>query len=200
MSRFNFDKEAVLHMLSALDWPINKPNSRNGYRTTPLLSCCVMLYQMATVNQWFDASILFSHHGAHISEIFRESVKQFLRSHVHLTTGPILKPFTSSSAEIYVNAVHSVNPTLQNCIVCLVRTLIGIAKTTDNSEQRAVYNGCKRKHALKFQTFTTPDGLILHGYDPVEGRRYDVTMFRRSGLEEEMRRSFKEREVLLRSC
>ena len=46
-----------------------------------------------------------------------------------------------------------------------------------------VYNGHKRKHALKYQAVTPPDGMILHAYGPVEGRRHDWFMFPCSGLE-----------------
>ena len=50
--------------------------------------------------------------------------------------------------------------------------------------QRTAYNGHKRKNALKFQSLTTPDGLILDAFGPLEGRRHDWTLYIRSDAED----------------
>ncbi|CDF38936.1 unnamed protein product [Chondrus crispus] len=73
---------------------------------------------------------------------------------------------------------------LQNCIGIIDGTVIGIARPKGHKRQRVVYNGHKRKHALKYQAVTTPDGLILHAAGPIEGRRHDWTLYVRSGLDE----------------
>ncbi len=52
------------------------------------------------------------------------------------------------------------------------------------SLQKAVYNGHKRVHALKFQGVCAPDGIIIHISAPVEGRRHDSRLLRESGLEQ----------------
>lgn len=49
-------------------------------------------------------------------------------------------------------------------------------------EQRATYNGHKGFDCLKFQAVVAPDGLILHLYGTVEGRRHYRTMFIESNL------------------
>eukprot|EP00795_Rhopilema_esculentum_P011013 gene11013-biopygen13406 len=48
--------------------------------------------------------------------------------------------------------------------------------------QREVYNGHKRVHALKFQSVVTPNGLIANLFGPVERRRHDSGMLNMSGL------------------
>lgn len=48
---------------------------------------------------------------------------------------------------------------------------------------RACYSGHKRKHALRFRNVLTPDGLFFVLYGPVEGRRYDMTLYFDSGLD-----------------
>ena len=45
--------------------------------------------------------------------------------------------------------------------------------------QMIVYNGHKRQHALKYQSITTPNGMIANLYGPVDGKRHDATI---SGL------------------
>jgi hypothetical protein len=48
--------------------------------------------------------------------------------------------------------------------------------------QRILYNGWKRMHCLKYHAVLTPDGIVIHIYGPVEGRRHDETVFQQSGL------------------
>ncbi|CAL8106332.1 unnamed protein product [Orchesella dallaii] len=46
--------------------------------------------------------------------------------------------------------------------------------------QRAVYNGHKRVHALKFQSIVAANGLIANLFGPVEGRRHDAFLLSES--------------------
>ena len=48
--------------------------------------------------------------------------------------------------------------------------------------QKTVYNGHKKVHALKFQSVVLPNGIITHMYRPVEGKRHDCSMLRMSDL------------------
>ncbi|OWZ10500.1 hypothetical protein PHMEG_00016650 [Phytophthora megakarya] len=52
--------------------------------------------------------------------------------------------------------------------------------------QKSVYNGHKRKHALKYQTLTTPDGLIVHLYGPFSGRNHDIKHFKDSQISQKI--------------
>ncbi|ETI40954.1 hypothetical protein F443_13791 [Phytophthora nicotianae P1569] len=53
--------------------------------------------------------------------------------------------------------------------------------------QQSIYNGHKRKHALKFQTLVTPDGLISHLFGPYAGRNHDIKMYRESKIADTIR-------------
>ncbi|PFX23723.1 hypothetical protein AWC38_SpisGene11712 [Stylophora pistillata] len=48
--------------------------------------------------------------------------------------------------------------------------------------QRMVYNGHKRVHALKFQAVALPNGLIRQLFGPVEGKKHDAAMLADSDL------------------
>jgi DDE superfamily endonuclease len=48
--------------------------------------------------------------------------------------------------------------------------------------QKQAYNGHKRVHALKLQSLSAPDGLIVDLTGPWKGRRHDCGMLRESGL------------------
>ncbi len=48
--------------------------------------------------------------------------------------------------------------------------------------QVEVYNGWKRTHAIKFQSVVAPNGMIIHLSDPWPANRHDITMYRQSGV------------------
>ena len=59
-------------------------------------------------------------------------------------------------------------------------TTVQISRPGDN--QRVVYNGHKRVHAIKFQAVVIPSGLVANLYGPVEGLRHDAGILKESGL------------------
>jgi hypothetical protein len=53
--------------------------------------------------------------------------------------------------------------------------------------QKQAYSGHKRCHGIKFQSVTTPDGLIALLFGPINGNRHDSYMLRESGLLHQLR-------------
>ena len=86
----------------------------------------------------------------------------------------------------YANAITALGGTLQSCVGFTEDKVIGIAPPGDNRMQLAANNGHRRKHAISFQSLLTPDGLIAHAADPLEGRRHDWTLYIRSSLDEQL--------------
>jgi hypothetical protein len=56
--------------------------------------------------------------------------------------------------------------------------------------QRILYNGWKRIHCLKYHALLAPDGIVIHLYGPVEGRRHDETVFQQSGVSDILDKHF----------
>ena len=54
--------------------------------------------------------------------------------------------------------------------------------------QRAIYNGHKRVHSIKFQSVALSSGLIDNLYGPVKGKRHDSGMLASSGLLQDLQR------------
>eukprot|EP00171_Calliarthron_tuberculosum_P020630 IDg20630t1 len=93
---------------------------------------------------------------------------------------------------MYAEAVEAKGAALDNCVGFIDGTKIKMCRPGGaNSNQRAVYSGHKRFHALSYQTVTVPDGLIMHLYGPVEGRQPDCVMYGRSGLDGCMEENFR---------
>ena len=55
-----------------------------------------------------------------------------------------------------------------------------------NNIQRAVYNGHKRHHGIKFQSVVLPDGIVAQMFGPVEGRRHDATLLKLANIARKM--------------
>jgi len=53
--------------------------------------------------------------------------------------------------------------------------------------QKQAYSGHKRCHGIKFQSVTTPDGLIACLFGPISGNRHDSYMLSESGLQDQLR-------------
>ncbi|CAH3037188.1 unnamed protein product, partial [Porites lobata] len=84
----------------------------------------------------------------------------------------------------YADGVHSKGAALDNCFGFIDGTVRPISRPMSN--QRVVYNGHKRVHALKFQAVTLPNGLIANIYGPVEGRMHDARMLAVSQLYDDL--------------
>ena len=80
----------------------------------------------------------------------------------------------------FANSIYQKGTALDNVWGFVDGTLRGIALPFQN--QRVIYNGHKRKHGLKYQSITTPNGIIATLLGPVEGRRHDSRMLFMSGI------------------
>ena len=67
--------------------------------------------------------------------------------------------------QAYAAAVHNKGEALNNCIGFVHGTVRPICRPEKN--QRAVYNGHKKFHAIKFQSVVIPNELIANLYGPV---------------------------------
>ena len=82
--------------------------------------------------------------------------------------------------EEYAAAIHDKGATIDFRWGFVDGTVRPICRPSQN--QRIVYNGHKRVHALKFQNVVALNGLIANLYGPMEGRRHDRAFLNESGL------------------
>ena len=153
----------------------HKPAShRSCCPTTPLLSCPLE-----------DLEILFGKHGSQLSEMFWEGLEQFLEMRESMVTSNVQSlSFLRSRAEMYAKVIAEKREALGNCVGFIDAIVVGIARPGEEAIRREVYNGHKRRHALKYQAVTTPDGLIANFFGPAVGRRHNWWMFAKSGSDE----------------
>lgn len=97
---------------------------------------------------------------------------------------PIDKEFLAEHASKYAEAIYDKSEGLLRVFFGVIDEMVlGIAIPTGNLPQRVVYNGHKRKHALKYHAVNAPDVRILHADGPIEGCRHDWTLNVQRSLE-----------------
>ena len=87
---------------------------------------------------------------------------------------------------LYADAICRSGAALENCWGFIDGTVRPVCRPGEN--QRAIYNGHKRVHSVKFQSVALPNGLVGHLYGPVEGKRHDSGMLVSSGLLQDLQR------------
>ena len=118
--------------------------------------------------------------------IFNTVLEFVYNSHHHRLESwnqPFLLP---QVLERYAQIIHNRGAPLQNCFGFVDGTLCRIARPQNN--KRAVYNGDKRVHGIKFQSVVVPNGLIANLAGPFEGRRHDNTTLHESRMLRKLQR------------
>ena len=98
----------------------------------------------------------------------------------HLLTSMNQPWLSPPSLQSFANAIHNKGAALSKWWGFVDGTVRPICRPGRN--QRIVYNGHKRVHALKVQSVVGPNGLIANLYGPVEGRRHDSAILAMSEL------------------
>ena len=87
---------------------------------------------------------------------------------------------TPQALKQYSNAIYEKGAALDFCWGFVDGTVRPVCRPREN--QRILYNGHKRVHAIKFQSIVTPNGLISNLFGPIEGKRHDSAMLAESRL------------------
>jgi DDE superfamily endonuclease len=88
----------------------------------------------------------------------------------------------ASRAAYYSQCLSERGSVLPNVVGFIDGTAIDIARPSGFSH-RATYSGHKRRTYIEFQAISAPDGLILHHFSPMEGRRHNMTLYQASQID-----------------
>ena len=145
-----------------------------------LESFCVFLKRFAYPCRYGD---LVSRFGRPVPELCLMS--NAIVDHVYNRFGRLLRDLNqpwlaSPELQIFADKIHSKGAPLSNCWGFVDGTVRPVCRPGKN--QRIIYNGHKRIHAIKFQSVAAPNGLIANLFGPVEGCRHDSAMLAMSQL------------------
>ena len=147
---------------------------------------CIFLSRLAYPCRYVDMVPLFGRSVPQLSMIFKQAIDliDFIHNHrlIDLNQGWL----SPRCLKAFVDSAHRKGTTLDN-----VWGLIdGTARPSciPKVNHRRLYNGHKQLHTLKYQSVTTPSGIIANLFGPVEGKRHDCAVLEMSGLLQTLQR------------
>lgn len=126
---------------------------------------CMLLRRLSYPCRYGDMIQRFAKPVPVISVVINIFIDHIYDIHGRRLTHWNLDILSPDHLEMYAAAVTSRGSPLDNCFGFIDCTVRPIARPGEN--QRVVYNGHKRVHALKFQSIVLPNGLIGNMYGPV---------------------------------
>ncbi|KAK3727215.1 hypothetical protein QZH41_020352 [Actinostola sp. cb2023] len=141
---------------------------------------CMLLKRMSYSCRYGDMIHRFAKPVPVLSMVTNQVLDHIYDTHGHKVLQWNHELLNPVKLQTYVDAITAQEAPLQNCFGFIDRTVRPISRPGEN--QRIVYNGHKRVHALKFQSIALPNGLIGNLYGPVEGKKHDAGMLADSGL------------------
>ena len=156
----------------------------NGVLVDSIEALCICLRRLAYPCRYGDIVNRFARPVPQLSMITNLIIDEIYGRFANRLTSMNQPWLSSENLRMYADAIHAKGAALDNCWGFVDGTVRAICRPKVN--QRAVYNGHKRVHSLKFQSVVAPNGLIANLFGPVEGRRHDAAMLVMSGLLDEL--------------
>ena len=176
---FWFKKQDIYRLSAALHLP-DIFRCSNGVVADHIEALCMCLKRFTYPCRYADLVPRFGRPVPQLCMIINRVVDYLFDRYSYLLHNLNQAWLSSQNLQMYADALHNKGAALDNCWGFIDGTVRPICRPKEN--QRMVYNGHKRVHALKFQSIVTPNGLSANLFGPVEGRRHDSGMLAMSGL------------------
>ena len=178
-SEFRFLKNDIYRLKNVLQIP-DRIKTYNRLSVDGITALCIFLKRFADPCRYFDFVSKFGRPIPDYCIISNDIMNRIYGRFMHLLDDFNMPILNSDLLEKYCTAIVTKGSALQNCFGFIDGTVRAISRPGAN--QKTVYNGHKKVHALKFQSVVLPNGTIAHMYGPVEGKRHDCSMLRMSEL------------------
>ena len=163
-AEFRVHKTDIPVLLEALQLP-QTFICRQGTKCDGIEGLCIALRRAAYPCRYSDLIQRFVRPVPELRMISNLVMDTIYQQHHHRLTqwnNTLLSP---ALLETYAHAVYQKGSPSSSCFGFIDGTVRPICKPGEN--QRIVYNGHKRVHALKFQSVALPNGIIASMYGPV---------------------------------
>ena len=194
-SLFRFTEEEIHQITSTMNvarWHKTYARDRFSFLEGFLIVCRRLVFPA----RWMDLIQLFGRSKGPLSRIFHYTLQLILSKYLHLLHFRVdrlrsqLPAWAAAVARACPNAYENVVLFLDGTLRKTCRPKPSQSKLPDGVTQamlqRAQYDGRKNRHGFKYHAAVAPVGLIVHAHGPVDGRRHDVIVAKRSGLLDEM--------------
>ena len=164
ISEFRFKKEDLPRLAKVLRIP-EKVICANGTIASQIEGLCIFLKRFSYPCRLSDMIPRFGRSRHELCLISNEVMGHVVESFKHLLTTFEQQWLQIEQLEQYAHAVFQQSQALDNCWGFIDGTVRPICRPVEN--QKPVYNGHKRVHALKYQAVVAANGLIANLYGPV---------------------------------
>jgi len=139
---------------------------------------CILLRRLSYPCRYGDMIQRFAKPVPILSMVTNQLLDHVYNHHAHRITQWNHNILSPVKLQTYIDAIASKGSPLANCFGFIDGTVRPI--THPGANQRTVYNGHKRVHALKFQSVALPNGPIIGNlYGPV-GKGKNIFAYRLS--------------------
>ncbi|KAK1941331.1 hypothetical protein P3T76_007197 [Phytophthora citrophthora] len=185
IDKIRFEKHQVVELVILLG--VEGIRTRERSVASGVEGICIVLYKLAVPVRWVDLEDFFGRDASGLSNIFLHVLTYIDKKYDRLLY--VYHDYVAQNLQDYADAVFDAGGLLQNVWAFIDGTVRGICRPRTRHikrdgmfmSQKSVYNGHKRKHALEYQTLTTPDELIVHLYGPFP-RRNHIKLFQDSKI------------------
>ena len=183
VAEFRFQKDDIYDLPGVLQVP-DEIVCYNGTKVSDIEALCIFLKRHAYPCRYLDLIHRFARPVPELCIINNFVLKFLYERWGHLFTTMNQQWLSPNNLQVFANAIHDKGAPLENCWGFVDGTVRPLCRPGEN--QRIMYNGHKKVHAIKFQSVVEPNGLIANLFGPVEGRRHDSGMLGDSGLLREL--------------
>ena len=178
-SEFRFLKNDVYRLAEVMHVP-DEIRCYNRVVVDGIEALCIFLKRFAYPCRYSDMLPRFARAVPQICMISNQMMNFIYQTQNHRLRSFNQPWLSQANLQNYADVIHAKGAPLQNCWGFIDGTVRPVSRPGKN--QRVLYNGHKRVHAIKFQSVAAPNGLIANLYGPVEGRRHDSGMLVESAL------------------
>ncbi|KDQ31559.1 hypothetical protein PLEOSDRAFT_166716 [Pleurotus ostreatus PC15] len=191
LQQFRFTRSEINQLVMHLDLPESVRCPDSGAAEDRVTALCMLLRRLAYPIRLVDVELIFGWERSRFSRITRIMALILWHRWKHLLRFDPVR-LSPEKLETLAAFVALKGAPLDVVVAFLDGTLRKNARPVRN--QRMVFNGWKRIHCLKYHLLLSPDGIAIHVYGPVEGRRHDETVYKESGLANLLRTHFHTRD------
>ena len=161
---FSFEKCDIPLLVDVLGLP-DEIKCKQGTICNSTEGLCIVLKRLAYPCRYSDLISIFGRPVPEIAMISNTVIDFIFEHHGRRISEWNHTILNHHALQTYAEAVSDKGAALHNCFGFVDGTVRPICRP--NTNQRIVYNGHKRVHALKFQSIAIPNGLIANLYGPV---------------------------------
>lgn len=170
-ANFRFEKHHIARLRDALQIP-DVFKCDQGTVCDGTEGLCILLKRFAFPCRYSDMIPIFGRPVPELCMINNTVMDWVYANHGHRIMDWNQNILSANQLETYAEAIFNKGAPLDNCFGFVDGTVRPVSRPGEN--QRLVYNGHKRVHALKFQSVVLPNGLIAHLYGPIGKPHYTL--------------------------